>query len=573
MRTIRWILLALLVLAGLAWVVRQIERPGVEAGSALRLELSGHYVEAADAPLVLQLLGRHQRSFVATLSELRKAERDRRLAHVVLVVRDLEVGWAKAQELRDAILALRQAGRHPVAYLETGGFGANLEYYVASAAERVFLAPGGGAPVVGLAQEFLFLGGLWERFGIDVQVAQAGRYKGAAESLAAHAMSEPYREQAASLLDSIDSQFVAGIAEARGVPEDTVRRALELASAEPKTLEALRLIDGVETRAGLVALLGDPPVIEAEDYAAVDPGEVGFDPKATFALVYGAGPITTGEGGVSRTGQPVLAADSVVEALEEAARDDAVRAIVLRVDSPGGGSLPSELVWHAIRSARVHKPVVASFSDYAASGGYYLSSACDAIVAEPATLTGSIGVFAVRPAFGGLLDRLDVASATMVRAPHAEINLALPALSPETVSWMQADVRRVYDLFLERVGEGRGLDSAQVEAVAQGRVWTGAQASERGLVDELGGLRTAVERAKQQLGIAADADVALQVYPAPKPLAEQLREALGIRARVSLAELLPLAGAAPALARAAGWLESLAGPGPLLALPFWIEIH
>jgi protease-4 len=573
MRRFRWALVALLALAGLAWLARRIERPDVEAGSALRLELAGDYVEAADPPLLVQILGRRQRSFVGTLSELRKAERDARLAHVVLVVRDLEIGWAKAQELREAILALRAAGRRPVAYLETGGFGANLEYYVASAAERVYLAPGSGAPLVGLAQEFLFLGGLWERFGIDVQVAQAGRYKGAAESLTAREMSEPYREQAEALLDSIDAQFVAGIAEARGVPEPSVRRALELASARPETLEALGLVDGVETRAGLIERLGDPPVVEAGDYAAVDPAEVGFQPEATFALVYGAGPITTGEGALSRTGQPVLAADTVVKAIEEAAEDDSVRAIVLRIDSPGGGSLPSELVWRAIRRAREHKPVVASFSDYAASGGYYLASACDAIVAAPATLTGSIGVFAVRPALGGLLARLDVASATLLRAPHAEINLALPELSDDTREWLQADVRRVYDLFLARVGEGRRLEPERAEAVAQGRVWTGAQAAERGLVDALGGLRASVARAKEEVGIAADVDVALRVYPAPKPLAEQLRDAVQGRAVRSLGEGLPLAGAAPALARAAVWLETLAAPGPLLALPFWIEIH
>jgi protease-4 len=271
----------------------------------------------------------------------------------------------------------------------------------------------------------------------------------------------------------------------------------------------------------------------------------------------------------------VLAADTVVEALELAAEDDEVRAIVLRVDSPGGGSFPSELVWRAIRKAREKKPVVASFSDYAASGGYYLASATDAIVAEPATITGSIGVFAVRPALGQLFARFGVDAEHMQRAAHAEINLMTPELSPDTTEWLQADVRRVYDLFLARVAEGRGLEVAAVDAVAEGRVWTGAQAAERRLVDRLGGLRAAVATAKERVGIAPEADVSLQVYPPPKPLAEQIREALRFGFASALASALPFESdvAAPALARAGGWLQALAGPGPVLAPPFWVEIH
>jgi len=575
MRTLRWTLLAILVLLGIGWLVQRARQPGVDPGSALVLRLEGELVDAPDAPPIARLLGVQRRSLLSVLSELRKAQRDERLAHVVLEIGDLEIGWAKAQELRDAIQDLREAGRHPVALLGVAGFGANLEYYVASAAEQVYLQPGSGPPLIGLAEEHMFLGGVWERYDIAVAVGKAGKYKGAAEQLTGREMSAPYREQAASLLDSIDTQFVSGIAEARGLSAQDVRRALALASSRPETLKALALVDGESSRDELIETLGAPPVVEGDDYAAIDAASVGFDPVATFALVYASGTVVQGEGQATRTGQPVAAADTVAKALETAAEDDSVQAIVLRIDSPGGGSFPSETIWRAVRAARAHKPVVASFSDYAASGGYYLGSAADAVVAQPGTITGSIGVFAVRPSFGAFLARFGVATETMERAPHAELNLATPPLSADTKEWLEREVGRVYELFLDRVGEGRGLEVPQVDVVAQGRVWTGEQAVEHGLVDRLGGLRAAVRVAKQRAGIDEDADVGLAVYPPPKPLAEQIAESLRLSAVHAARSALPFdAGHWPeAGGRVSAWFGAVAEGGALLLPPVWIEIR
>jgi len=199
----------------------------------------------------------------------------------------------------------------------------------------------------------------------------------------------------------------------------------------------------------------------------------------------------------------------------------------------------------------------------------------DAIVSQPATLTGSIGVFAVRPAIGPLLDRLDIHSAVLQRAPHAELNLMTPPLSPDTVEWLQRDVHRVYDTFLSRVAEGRHLEVAKVADVAQGHVWTGAQALERGLVDQTGGLRAAVEEAKRRAGIASDADVDLHVFPPPRPLAEQIAEAFQTRIAESASAALPWAPERwqAAWGRTAGWLAALSVEGTALVPPFWVEIH
>jgi protease-4 len=517
------------------------------------------------------MAGTRGRPFASLLSDLAKAERDARLDAIVLRIRDLEIGWGKAQELRDAIASASARGRKTVAWIELASFGANLEYFVASAADEVYAAPATRAPVVGLAAEYLFLGGLLERLGVELEVERIGRYKSAVETIAGREMSESMREVANALLDSIDAQFTAGISESRELPQDTVRQAIAAAPVDPDEMTQWGLIDGALHWDELVAKLGDPPIVEGRAYAAVDPSEVGFSPVARFALVYGSGNVVPGRGPSSPGGSPVLAADAVSEALEDAAEDDSIEAIVFRIDSPGGSALASDLVWRAAEQARAKgKPLIASFSDVAASGGYYVAAGADAIVASPGSITGSIGVFALRPVVSGVFEKLHIGFDSIVRAPHAEIQLSTRRLSPESRARMGAEVASIYDLFLDRVDQGRELDRAGVDAVGQGRVWTGAQAREIGLVDALGGLRAAVREGKKRLEIDEDADVALVVFPPPRTLLEQVEDALtGASAQLLLPQV-PLAGI---VRRAEPWLDALERGGPMALLPFSLEIR
>jgi protease-4 len=569
----RWLRLALVLLA-LGFAASFFWRSGgphIEKGSVLVLELSGEYVESAEPPLFARLAGPARRSFASLLSAFALAERDERIAAIVLRIRDLEIGWGKAQELRDAITSASAKGRRTVAWLEMASFGANLEYFVASAADKVYAAPATRAPVVGLAAEYLFFGGLLERLGVQLEVERIGRYKSAVETIAGREMSESMREVAGSLLDSIDAQFVGGIAQSRKLGEPAVRDAIAAAPVDPDQMKKWGLIDGALQWDELMTKEGDPPVVEQDVYAAVQPAEVGFDPKARFALVYGSGPVVVGKGSISPTGSLVLASETVSKALEDAAKDASISAIVLRVDSPGGSALASDLVWRAADRARAAgKPVIASFSDVAASGGYYVAAGADAIVASPGTITGSIGVFALRPVLEGVFEKLDIGFDSIVLAPHAELQLSTRPLSPVSRERLRAEVASIYDLFLERVDAGRSLDRAQVDAVGQGRVWTGAQAHEVGLVDELGGLRAAVAVGKRRLDIAEDADVALIVFPPPRSLVEQIQDALtGARTSLLPAPAL-LAGIAR---RAEPWLEALESGVPMAVLPFTMEIH
>jgi protease-4 len=223
----------------------------------------------------------------------------------------------------------------------------------------------------------------------------------------------------------------------------------------------------------------------------------------------------------------VMASTDVAKAFEAAADDENVRAIVFRIDSPGGSALASDLIYRAIRKARAKgKPVVASMSDVAASGGYYVAAAADKIVAEPATLTGSIGVFVIRPMLAGALEKLGVGSASLTRGKHADLLLSTQPLSDGARERMRAEVQGIYQQFVARVAEGRAMDEARVNQLGRGRVWTGEQAKAHGLVDELGGLRDAVIVAKGLVSLATDADVVLLPYPPPKPLFVQIQEAL-----------------------------------------------
>jgi protease-4 len=570
MRRFRRILIVLVIGLLLFWWLSPGAGPTVTPGSILVLTVEGDYVEAAESSLLSRLIGEERRPFAALLSDLHKAERDDRLAAIVLRIRDLEIGWAKAQEIRDAIAQVSAAGRKTVAYLELTAFAANLEYYVASAADEVVISPAAGAPVIGLAAEFMFLGGFWEIFGIEFEVERVGEYKSFADTFTRKTMSEAHREMADSLLDSMDAQFIAGIAKGRGFTEDFVRNAIDMAAMTPDEMQALDLIDAVRFEDEIVEGLGGGPVIEGEDYALVDPASVGFDPVAQFALVYGSGPVVTGRGVSSRSGAPVLASETVSNALTEAAEDDAIRAIIFRVDSPGGSALASDVVWRATQLAEEHgKPLVVSFSDVAASGGYYVACGADAIVASPGTITGSIGVVVLRPVLRGLLEKLDIGFASLTRGGHANLALSTEPLSDASRERLRVEVESIYDLFVDRVVDGRALAPERVDEIGRGRVWTGAQAAEMGLVDELGGLRTAARRAKIAAGLDPAADVALIPYPRPLPLAAQLNEAMR-RITVAAPPTLPI----PRLARlAAEWLASAPPAAPALLPPFVFDIR
>lgn len=543
----------------------------VEDGSTLVIELSGEYVDAAEPNPLARLAGDATRPLLGLLGLFTRAERDARIETVVLRIEPLAIGWGKADEIRAAAVRVRESGKRVVAHLEIQGFLANKELYVASAADEIFVAPGSAIPLVGLAAEYVHLGGLWEKIGVEFDVARAGRYKSAVEVYAERTMSDDAREMANSLLDDAWARFVSALAEGRHLPVSEVEEAIDRGPVRSQELEALGLIDGEVHLDELLEREGGA-LLYGTDYASVDPDSIGFDPKASVALIFGVGTVLQGEASDSPlSSEAVFASGTISRAIVDAAEDPEIDAILLRIDSPGGSALASEIIWRAIGRARaLGTPVVVSMSDVAASGGYYVASAADAIVADPGTLTGSIGVFAIRPVVGGLFEKLEVGVEALTRGKHADFLLSTEKLSPAALARLQTSVSDTYQLFLARVADGRGLSIDAVDKVAQGRVWSGRQAFDAGLVDEVGGLYTAARRAKVEIGLDPDDDVFLIPYPKPLSLSEQLVRAFS---SASIRAVAPTFEWPAPLAQLAEAARGLPTGSPALIPPMMIEIR
>lgn len=567
MRKRRWVILvlALLVVGGLVSRLRGGDA-AIKTGSYLLFHLDGSFAEAPPDDLVGRLLSESGPSLGDVLGALRAAARDDRVAGLVLRVGRLETGWGKARELREAVLAFRRSEKPVIAVMEQEVFAGNLEYYVASAADRVHLAPVTTAPLTGLASQFLFLGGLWEKLDVEMHVEKVREYKTMGDFLAFKKMTPEHREMADAILDGIDGEFVGAIADARGLSVDEVRALIDEGPASPAEFEKARLSDGIKYLRTVHDALGgeQTPLVDIEDYAALDFADLGLGVGPRIGVLYASGTIVAGESGTSVNGATV-GAETLAEALEEAAEDDDIKALVMRVDSPGGSALASDLIWRARRAVQDRKPVVVSMSDLAASGGYYISVGADRILAQPTTLTGSIGVVVARPMIRGLLADAGIASETLTRGRFAHMSDLTVPLGPAGKERLGAQVGHIYREFVDRVAAGRRMTADAVDGVARGRVWTGAQAVEQGLVDELGGFWDAVGAAKQLAGIDADDEVELVYYPRPKPLAERIAASLGMGAEVRLPQ--PLGDVVAAL------VPPFA-PGTVLALmPFAVEVR
>ncbi len=568
MKRLRIVLLVVLALFVAAIFFAEPPPVQIEPGSTLVIEVEGQYVEGVSTPVFDRLLGDGRSSFTRLISTFNMAARDDRVARVVVVVRRVGMGWAKVGEVRDAIGRLRDAGKPTIAYLDLAAFSAGREYYLATAAEEIHVVPGGSVPLVGLAAEYLFLGGLFEKLGVEWDVAKAGRYKSAVESYTGTEMSEAAQEMADSLLDDLNGTFLRAIADGRGLDVGEVRKLIDEGLILPHELESRGLVDGVIHLSALLDAQG-AEVVWPDTFAGVTLEDVGIDDEVKFALVFGAGTVIEGE--ASRGGDPVFAARTASEAILEAAEADDIEAIILRIDSPGGSALASEQIHDAMQRARAQgKLLIASFSDLAASGGYYAASGADAIVSGENTLTGSIGVFALRPALGDALAKVGVTTVSLQRGEHADFLLSGEPLSPGAQAILDRSVQHTYALFLDRVSQSRDMEIGAVDEVAQGRVWTGRQAFERGLVDELGGLHAAVQLAKREIGLDEDTDAVLVPYPPPLTFTEQLVELMQMRVRAWAWGAIPFSDS---VRRLESLVSQLPAGQPLLVPPVLVEIR
>jgi protease IV len=450
---------------------------------------------------------------------LRAARADAGVKGLAVYVQDAGLGLAKAQELRRQMVALRRAGKFVECYLETAGEGSNgtLDYYLATACEKIHLAPAGDLNLLGLYLENRFLRGTLEKLKIEPEFNRVGRYKSAVETYTENQYTPEAEEAISAVLDGYFNQVVSAIAEARRKSDFEIRWLID--SAPYSAEEALKrgLVDKLsypdEFRDHLEKRVGRKPTyLAVEDYEPAQPLA-----SQRVAVVFTLGTIVRGEGGTAPwTEEVYVGSDDMAKLLRDLGEDDSVSAVVLRVDSPGGSALASDFILREVAELRKKKPVVVSMSDTAASGGYYIAAKANKIVAEPATLTGSIGVF------GGKFvtrrfeeETLGLGHDTMKRGANADIFSSLQPYTPQQDARVQQLMNRTYDTFVTHVAAGRRMTRQAVEGVAGGRVWTGAAARRIGLVDELGGLDRAVELALEEAGLDAQGTTAIEFHPSP----------------------------------------------------------
>jgi protease-4 len=535
---------------------------GVPNGCVLELDLRAAPPETGGLdPLAIITGGGRPLVLREAVAALHRAAEDPRVAGLIARVQLPAAAAGPVQEMREAIAAFT-AVKPSLAWAET--YPGTLSYYLASAFGEVWMQPSGTVGLIGFATNALFLRDALDKAGIEAQFVARGEYKSAANLFTQDRYTDAHREADTRLLESLRGQVWQAIAESRNIDQDSLDGLADRAPLLRDVAVESKLIDRVgfrdEAYARIAELVGAedvspesgdadgddaPPRLFVNRYArATGPGGPsipGRGPKSTIAVVTVAGPIVSGRGG-SRLplGSSNAGGDTIAAALREAAHDDSVSAIVLRVDSPGGSVTASETIWREVKKARERgKPVVASMGAVAASGGYYVSMCADAIVANPGTITGSIGVVTGKLIARDLKDRLGVGSDAVRTNANADAWSINAPFTPEQKAQVEAEADLFYTDFVERVADGRNMTVDAVDAVARGRVWTGADALEHGLVDELGGLRAAVRKAKVLAGLDEDDKVRLVSYPgssvwdylrpraSSQPAAASLPDALG----------------------------------------------
>jgi len=476
-------------------------------------------------------------SLLDALQILDAAAADPQLDGVLVRLAGAPGGWSQATALRRALLRVRESGRPVVAYGERLG---TPELLVASAASRLWLPPSGSLALVGLRAEGFFLRGLLERLGVEPDVVRVGGFKTAAETFLRDSMSPEQRAQSEALLDDLYGELVEALAAGRGLAPEAVRERVDRgpwsapAAVEAGLADACLYPDELEPELERLTPLPPPErpgprrvrLVDAPSYGALRARTAGFRPLvgdvARLAYVVASGPIHGGRGPYG------IAGDAFRELLERLRRDAGVKGVVLRLTSPGGDTLASDLLWRAVVTTRRDKPVVVSMGEVAASGGYYVAAAADAVLAEAGTVTGSIGVVGGKLSLERLYARLGVGRDGVERGARAGMLSESRGFTAEERAALRDEMQAIYGSFLDKVGEGRGLDRSAVERVAQGRVWSGARARELDLVDALGGPLEALAEARRRAGLDPAEPYLVETHPRHPRLA-------GLRLRAGLA--------------------------------------
>src|SRR5450755_3953892 len=565
LRRLRWLSLACACLearermadAMLAGQVTKL-RQRRTAPLILELDLTQGIAEGPPTDPVAALLSRHRTRLADVLDGLRRAQADPRVRALITKVGGQHIGLATIQELRKAIADFRAAGKPAYVWAESFGefSGGNLPYYLATAFDQIFLQPSGSLGLTGIVVEQLFLRSALDKIGVSFEAAARKEYKSAAQPLTERGFTPPTREENQHLAASIADQVTSAIAERRGKTPADARALLDRGPFLPQQALAEGLVDSAGYRDEVYAAVrkqvgqdGADAVLQyvgryQRTHTLAQRARKLPNPRERYvAVIYATGPIRQGRSGRGPMSGPAIGSDTVAGALRAAAADERARAILLRVNSPGGSSTASDTIWREVVRARAGgTPVVVSMGDVAASGGYYIAMAADEIVAQPGTITGSIGVLTGKPVLAEMLGKAGVTTDSISRGEHAAMFSAVRPFSEDEWALVNNWLDHIYADFTGKVAEGRSMSAEEVQEVARGRVWTGADAVRNGLADRLGGMAAAAQSARRRGGLPADAP--LRLFPRVTPL-DQLRPHESSEDRAAQATL---GGAGPALA-------------------------
>ncbi|HWR50464.1 MAG TPA: signal peptide peptidase SppA [Bryobacteraceae bacterium] len=545
--------------------------PGIPDDSVLVLKIEGDIPERPPVSIPVPFLDGPPRATVRDYWEmLRKAAADPRIRAVIVAPDGVAAGWGKCEELRSNLEAFKRSGKPLYAWLS---YPRTRDYYVASAADKIFMAPEDALDMKGLRFELMYLKAGLDKIGVQVEMEHAGKYKDAPEMFTRTEPSPESRESLNAVLDEVYSQLVSVIGKARKKSPEEVRALLDQGPFLSGQAKAAGLVDSLEYQDGMFNQLKsrlkekELHKLAHTDYLNVSSESAGLRPKSRIALVAAEGSIVRSGGDSPFGDSGMLTAAEMRTLLRRAADDRAIRGIIVRVDSPGGDSFASDEIWREMSLASKKKPLVVSMSDTAASGGYYLAMTGDPVLAYPGTVTGSIGVFYGKVNLRGLYNKLGVSKEILARGQFAALDSDYAPLTDAGRQKLQTMVQATYSTFLSRVAHGRKRPVNEVEGLAQGRVWIGSAARRNGLIDELGGIDRAVEIVKQKSGIPKDELVRLVSYPPRQTIFERM-----------MAKRDPLANVNESLSGIIGPLRRLSTTGwargaVFTAMPFTIEMR
>jgi protease-4 len=537
-----------ILLSGLIVAAGSDKAVDVDANSILHIKLNYPITERTpNNPLAnLSFLGLDGEKAIGLndiLASIKKAKTDGNIKGIFLDESYMMSGQATTEEIRNALIDFKKSKKFVIAYSEiyTQGF-----YYLASVADKVYINPKGIFEFRGFSSEVTFLKGALDKLGIEAQIIKVGTFKSAVEPLVLTKMSDANRLQVTSYLGSMYDYFLTGIGKSRGINKDSLfNYANSGRIQEAEDALKYKLVDGLKYKDEILSELKDRTgVKEKNDLASVELSDYvksgsknTTDPKEVtssnrVAIIYASGEIAGGDGDDNSIGS-----ETISKALRKVRMDDKVKAVVLRVNSPGGSSLASDVIWREVMLTKKVKPIIVSMGDVAASGGYYIACAADSIIAEPNTITGSIGIFAVLPNMQKLFnDKLGITFDGVKTGKFADLGDVSRPLSPEEKALLQKSVNHGYDDFTKAVANGRGKTQEYINSIGQGRVWTGTQALQNGLVDRLGNINDAVQSAAKKANIK---DYKIVSYPEQKSFLNKFGEGLSaeVKAHFVKAEL------------------------------------